>query len=66
MKKLFAAKLYLAKCSLTALLLASTSALAHTGHLANDSVHGFLHSEHIIALVAIGLTAYLVAVLRRK
>ncbi len=56
----------LAKLSLMISSLVSTSALAHTGHLANDSVHGFLHSEHIIALVAIGLTAYLVAVLRRK
>ena len=46
--------------------LVSTSVFAHTGHLANDSVHGWLHSEHIIALVAIGLSAYLVSVLRRK
>ena len=56
----------LAKLSLMLSSLVSTSVLAHTGHLANDSVHGFLHSEHIIALVAIGLTAYLVDVLRRK
>ena len=56
MKKLFAAKLYLAKLSLTALLLASTSALAHTGHLANDSVHALLHSEHIIAVSYTHLT----------
>ena len=56
----------LAKLSLMLSSLVSTSVLAHTGHLANDSVHGFLHSEHIIALVAIGLTTYLVAVLRRK
>lgn len=56
----------LAKLSLMLSSLVSTSVFAHTGHLANDSVHGWLHSEHIIALVAIGLTAYLLDVLRRK
>lgn len=59
------------KFSLTALLLIvtplfSTQALAHGGHLSNDSVHGFLHVEHIIALLAIGLVIYLVKEFRGK
>ena len=60
-------KLLLSKYSLlTLLLLLSTSALAHTGHLANESVHGFLHVEHIIMLAAVGLIAYLVKILSNK
>lgn len=59
------------KFSLTALLLMvtpllSTQALAHGGHLSNDSVHGFLHVEHIIALLAIGLAIYLLQEFRGK
>jgi len=48
------------------LALSSTSVLAHTGHLSNDSVHGLLHVEHIAALVAVGLIAYLVKVFISK
>ncbi len=72
MKKLLTSKLYLAKSLLTALSLPAATALfpatalAHTGHLANESVHGFLHVEHIIAIVAIGFIAYLVSVLRKR
>jgi len=47
-------------------VLFSSSAMAHTGHLANESVHGLLHIEHIIALVAIGLGAVVVKILRQK
>lgn len=66
MKKLFASKLYLTKLSLAALSLASTTASAHTGHLANETVHGLLHSEHIITIIAIGFIAYYLTVVRRK
>ncbi len=59
-------KLLISKLSLTLLLLFSTSALAHTGHLANESVHGFLHIEHIIMLAAAGLLVYLIKVLGNK
>ena len=59
-------KLLLSKLSLTLLLPVSTSALAHTGHLANESVHGFLHVEHIIMLAAAGLLVYLIKVLNNK
>jgi hydrogenase/urease accessory protein HupE len=62
MKKLLLSKYLL----LTLLLLLSTSALAHTGHLANESAHGFLHVEHIIMLVAVGLVVYIVKVLSNK
>ena len=54
MKKLLTFKL------LTILLaLTSTAALAHSGHLANESVHGMLHIEHIITLAVAGIIAYL-------
>ena len=46
--------------------LTSTTALAHSGHLANESVHGFLHVEHIIVLTAICLIAYLIKRIRNK
>ena len=61
MKKLLTFKLLLAT-----LFLVSTSALAHTGHLSNDAVHGFLHIEHIIVLIAAGLIFYLIKVLNNK
>lgn len=51
---------------LTALSLVSTAAIAHTGHMANDTAHGFLHAEHIIMIVAISLAAYVIAMLRDK
>jgi len=42
------------------LSLISTIAVAHPGHLPNEAVHGFLHVEHIITIVVLGLVAYLV------
>ncbi|MFV9614828.1 MAG: hypothetical protein ACNYZG_02675 [Gammaproteobacteria bacterium] len=51
-------KLLVSNLSLALLLLVSTSALAHTGHLSNESVHGFLHIEHIIMLAAFALIVY--------
>ena len=59
-------KSQLAKLSLALLLPVSTSALAHTGHLANAPVHSFLHVEHIIMLIAAGLIVYLVKVSNNK
>ena len=56
-------KLRTYKLLLLTLFLFSSSALAHTGHLSSESVHGFLHIEHIIMLAAAGLTAYLAKVL---
>ena len=52
--------------SLAALLLTSTTVFSHTGHLANEAVHGFLHVEHIMVFAAIGVIAYVVKVLRSK
>lgn len=40
--------------------LVSTTALAHTGHLADESVHGLLHIEHIIGLIVFAFVAYMV------
>ncbi len=59
-------KLLISKLSLTLLLLVSTSAMAHTGHLSNESVHGLLHVEHIIMLAAAGLIIYLIKVSSNK
>ena len=59
-------KLLVSKLSLTLLLPVSTSALAHTGHLANESVHGFLHVEHIIMLAAFALIVYLFKTINKK
>ena len=50
----------------TTLILASGSALAHTGHVSNETVHGFLHVEHIVMLAAVGLLVYLVKSLNKK
>jgi hypothetical protein len=61
MKKLLFSKLLLAL-----LLPVSTSALAHTGHLPSESVHGFLHVEHIIMLAAVALIVYLIKVSGNK
>ena len=49
-----------------ALSLTSTPVLAHTGHISNEAVHGLLHVEHIIALVAVGVIAFLAYTLRDK
>ncbi len=46
--------------------LASTSALAHPGHLPVETTHSFLHIEHIIALAAVGVIAFVVTLLRDK
>ncbi len=54
------------KLLVTILLLTSTSALAHPGHLPVETAHGFLHIEHIIALAAVGVIAFVVTLLRDK
>lgn len=64
--KKMSSKFLLAVLSLIVTPLVSTTAVAHTGHLSNDFVHGFLHIEHIIALLAIGLAVYLVKEFRGK
>ncbi len=46
--------------------LVSTSILAHPGHLSAEATHGFLHVEHIVALAALGIIAFVVALLRDK
>jgi hypothetical protein len=55
MKKLITIKLLPVMLSL-----ASTSALAHPGHMPDETVHGLLHVEHIITLAAAGAIVYLV------
>ncbi|UCB54755.1 MAG: hypothetical protein JSW45_12605 [Thiotrichales bacterium] len=55
---------------LSALIFASAAGCpavyAHPGHIAEESVHGLLHVEHIIALLAVGAVAYTVYALRKK
>ena len=59
-------KLLNSRLSLTVLSLVSSSASAHTGHLPDEAIHGFLHVEHIIVITAIGLISYVICVLRKK
>lgn len=66
MKNLFTSKLTLTALFFTLASLVSAPAFAHGGHLANDSVHGFLHVEHIVALLAAGLAVFLVKQFRGK
>jgi len=47
-------------------VLFSTSAIAHTGHMTNESWHSFLHIEHIVALVSMGIVAVAVKKLLNK
>lgn len=60
MKNLFTAKFSITTLSLLLTSLLSAPAFAHSGHLPNEAVHGFLHVEHIIAFVVLGLVAYVV------
>ena len=66
MKRLLSSKYKLAIFSLLLTPLYATPVLAHPGHLSNEAVHGFLHVEHIIALLAIGMAVYLVKAFRGK
>lgn len=59
-------KLLVSNLSLALLLLVSTSALAHTGHLSNEPVHSFLHVEHIIILAAFALIIYVFKTINKK
>jgi hypothetical protein len=61
MKKILTSKLFL-----IVLPLISTTALAHPGHMSNESVHSFLHIEHIVALAALGVIAYITHVFGKK
>ena len=61
MKNLLSSKLLKTTLSVLATtVLFPAAALAHSGHMANDAAHGFLHVEHIIVLAAIGLVTYVV------
>ena len=48
------------------LTLTSTTVHAHSGHLPGETMHGLLHVEHIILILAIGLIVYSINVLRKK
>lgn len=51
---------------LPVLALSSTQVFAHSGHMTNDAVHGLLHVEHIVALAALGVVAYVIKLMRDK
>ena len=46
--------------------LGSPAVMAHAGHVADESVHGVLHLEHLIILLAIGVAVFLVKRMSRK
>jgi hydrogenase/urease accessory protein HupE len=52
--------------ALTLLSLGCQVVYAHPGHIADEAVHSLLHSEHIIALVAAGVIAFTVYIVRNK
>ena len=52
--------------SLLAALVSPSAVLAHTGHTANESMHGLLHAEHIIVLAAAASVAFAVFTFRKK
>ena len=47
-------------------ILASPAAFAHTGHGINESVHGLLHAEHVVAIAAAGIIALAALSMRDK
>mgnify|MGYP000471533422 CR=1 FL=1 len=61
MKKLFTASFLLIVLSLS-----SMTVFAHSGHLSKESIHSFLHVEHIIVLAAFGLVVFALKLLRKK
>jgi len=60
--KSLAASIY----SLAILLLTSTTALAHSGHLPDEPWHGFLHVEHVIVFAVIGFLVYVLKASGKK
>ena len=48
------------------LSVASPAAMAHAGHVADESAHGPLHLEHVIVLFIIGVVVYLAKGIKRK
>jgi hypothetical protein len=52
--------------TLSLITMTSGAAIAHTGHMTNESMHGLLHVEHIIALAAIVLAAYLLGTTKNR
>ena len=52
--------------ALAALSGALSTAHAHPGHAINEYVHGLLHVEHILVLVAVASIAFAVFALRKK
>jgi len=48
------------------LLAAPATVFAHPGHLANEQVHGLLHGEHIVLLLAIVAIVYLLDFIRNR
>ena len=44
----------------------STSAVAHTGHMPVESVHSYLHAEHIMIVSVIVVVAYVASTLFKR
>lgn len=50
----------------SALSLLSATALAHPGHSLDESTHSFLHSEHIVVMVALGVAVFIAKAFVKK
>ena len=48
------------------LVLHSSVAIAHPGHLPGEFVHSFLHAEHIALILVVGVIAFIAAGTRNK
>ena len=46
--------------------LSSSAVMAHAGHAANESLHGAIHLEHIVTLVAIGVVVFMIKQMSKK
>jgi len=60
------ATLFLTAATLLITTVFSPAVFAHGGHAENASIHSFLHIEHIVLLVVIGIAGYLLKSLRDR
>ena len=58
-------KLILLACVIAPTLVTPTAVFAHAGHGLLDQAHGFLHGEHLIILLAIGVAIGIVKIINR-
>jgi hydrogenase/urease accessory protein HupE len=58
-------KLILLTCIAVPALVTPTAAFAHAGHSLQEQIHGFLHVEHLLILLAIGVALGIGKILKK-